>query len=68
MVGPAKLTQSEKSIGSKVVDLEIKFLKNLTKELNRREVNAASKKILKNDSIIPTVIWDHLALRKLCPA
>jgi len=53
LAGPTKLTQSEKSVGSKVVDLEIKFLKNLTKELNRREAKAASKKVLENDSIIP---------------
>jgi len=56
LVGPAKLTQSEKSIGSKVVGLEIKFLKNLTKELNRRVVKAASEKVLENGSIIPTGI------------
>ena len=67
LAGPAKLTQSEKSIGSKVVDLEIKFLKNLTKELHRRVAKAASKKVLENDSIIPTSIWGYLALRKLHP-
>jgi len=44
LAGLAKHTQSKKSIGSKVVDLEIKFLKNLMKELNRREAKAASKK------------------------
>jgi len=51
-----------------VVNLEIKFLKNLMKELNRREAKAASKNVLENDSIIPTGGRDRLALQELLPA
>jgi hypothetical protein len=51
-----------------VVNIEIKFLKNLMKELNRREAKAASKIVLENESIIPIGFRDRLALRKLRPA
>jgi DNA-binding MurR/RpiR family transcriptional regulator len=68
LAGPTKLTQSKKSVGSKVVNIEIKFLKNLMKELNRREAKAASKIVLENESIIPIGFRDRLALRKLRPA
>jgi DNA-binding MurR/RpiR family transcriptional regulator len=68
LAGPVKLTQSKKSVGSKVVNLEIKFLENLMKELNRREAKAASKKVLEKDNVISTGFRDCLALRKLCLA
>ena len=62
LIGPAKLTQSKKSIGGEVVNLNIKLLKYFMQELNGGKAKAIGKEVLENDSIILTRLRYRLAL------